>query len=308
MTRLVHSENGFIRSLEISTINFFAFVEGGLDRAFYDRLLELNFDGKNIKHEVIAAKELPGETGGKIRLLALFKQLRSKSKLASNSFGKRFACVFFFDKDVDDLKRTKIRSNHCIYTEGYDLEGHLFTCGDLHRAIADACGITKSQANSLIGDQSIWLQSCVARWKEWVTLCLMQRVEGVNCGCTYERVSDLNANLINPTDLNKLVYYQNKLQILLNLNSTNFKKLYKRYEDKITQSIINNKPLSFFKGKWLRTLIELDLGSRNQIPNMSLNGAGERVVSTLVSQVGNHVSCRCCGIFSPKILKIAHLV
>jgi hypothetical protein len=305
MTRLVHSENGFLRSLEISANNFFMFVEGGLDRSFCDRLLRLQFNQSTVRHQVIAAKELPESTGGKPTLIKLFKQLRSKGKLVSNAFGKKFVCLFFFDKDIDDLRRRKFRSDHCVYTSTYDLEGHLFSCGDLYRAIADACGITFVQASSLISDQTIWIRDCVSRWKDWITLCVISQLRSTNIGCTYDRNSAINPNLVSQTDLASLKEYQIKLQASLNLDAESFKRLYEIYEKKVQKSIADGRPLLLFKGKWLKTLIEIDLRSRNQVADANLNSAGDRVVSTLVAQVGNHELCVCCESFLPQIKRVA---
>jgi hypothetical protein len=60
MTRLTHSHGGFVRSLQMSSVRVFAFVEGRLDRPFFDRLLAKVCNPIGIGYRVIAMKELPG--------------------------------------------------------------------------------------------------------------------------------------------------------------------------------------------------------------------------------------------------------
>ena len=73
MTRLTHSSGGFVRSLQMSSARIFAFVEGRLDRPFFDRLLSQVCNPVAIAYKVFAMKELPGGTGGKSALLATFR-------------------------------------------------------------------------------------------------------------------------------------------------------------------------------------------------------------------------------------------
>ena len=80
MTRLVHSSSGGLRAMQISTAQVFAFVEGGLDRPFVERLLRL-FARSDTKVRVVAIKETTSATGGKPALLEHFRRLRRKGHL-----------------------------------------------------------------------------------------------------------------------------------------------------------------------------------------------------------------------------------
>ncbi len=306
MTRLVHSEAGLLRSLQISKNTFFAFVEGALDRPFFDRLLSRTFANHVISPCVIAAKELPGATGGKPALLGFFETMRRKGQLVCDVFGKRQVCVFLPDKDVDDLTRKQYRSEHVVYTSTYDIEGHLFNCGDLSRAIADACGTTVQQAKEMIGDQKVWIDRHVNNWKEWTVLCLISQVKKVNCGCTFDRASAINPDFLQPPDIAKLNQFKGLLQQKLLLDQDQFARLFTLYARTLNRTISVNTPLRYFKGKWLKIILEHHLRQGFLVADANLNGSGERVVSTLVAQVGVREDCDLCNYYYEPLLKLAN--
>lgn len=306
MSRLIHSEAALIRSFQISGCNFFAFVEGGLDRPFYERLVIRVCGNSAIKYQITSSKELPGETGGKERLLKFFKELRKRNMLTSSKFGKKLVAVFFLDKDVDDLVKMKIRSKHVIYTDAYDLEGQLFSCGDLHRAVADACGMTTQQVSSLLGAQNTWVVTQVSNWIDWTVLCVLGQVTNTNRGCTFNRVSDINPNLIETVNLEKLITCKAALAKALSLSSTDFEILYSKYKKRVENSIQHQESLRFFKGKWLKSILEKYIATQNIVPDVSHNGAGDKVVSTLLAQVG-HANCTCCSRVDPPLLDLLKL-
>jgi hypothetical protein len=305
MNRLNHSDAGFIRSLQISTRNFFAFVEGRLDRTYYDRLLQKTFAGTMVKHNVYAAIELPSSTGGKMRVLAFFKELRKRKLLITESFGKKFVSVFFLDKDIDDLNNAKLRSASLIYTSTYDLEGNLFSCADLARAVADACGMTLEQAEVEIGEQKQWLDQCVERWSHWVVLCIISHIHRVNCGQSYDRTSTINPNLIDATDMSAFVIEKTALSQRLALTSKEFDTVFAKYEAKLIESLRTGKSLQYFRGKWLAPVIEKQLQQKCSVPGMNKNGIGEKIVTTLVAQVGNEAHCRCCSQHESQLKRLA---
>ncbi len=305
MSRLIHSEGAHLRSLQISEKKFFAYVEGGLDRTFYDKILEKIFTSTRVGHQVLAAKELPGATGGKIPLLNYFKLLRKKGKLSGEAFGKKFVCAFFADKDIDDVSRRKIRSPHVIYTNTYDLEGHLLSCGDLTRAIADASGITKEQARIFLGSQVEFLSNFVKDWAKWTTLCVISQIHKVNCGCTYDRNSAINCNQTNETDDVALLEFQVTLRTKLNLSEGEFTAVFEKYERMIYRGIQNGEPLKYFKGKWFIAGIQNQATRKLNIPDATIQSLGEKVLTALVGQVAiDFPNCRCASTFSNSLQEL----
>lgn len=291
MTRLVYSESAYIRSLQISGARVFAFVEGGLDRPFMDRILELSAAGR-VKHRVVAAKELPGKTGGKPRVIEWFKSISEKGLLLSEIFGKKFGCIFFVDKDADDFLEQKIESPHLVYTDTYDIEGHLFTCGDLVRALSDCALITMDQARSIIGNPSEWIRTICEYWADWLTLCMISRQKSINVGCSYERMSTINQDGLSSVDKQLLADLKEKIREKIEFQAEEFEKIYLECKEKVLDSIENKQFFRYFKGKWIKALLQKKCESTN-IPDANFNGIGERVVSVLVSKVANGRPCVC---------------
>lgn len=305
MTRLTHSDAGFIRSLQMSSARFFAFVEGRLDRPFFDRIMAQVCAPARIGYQVIAMKELPGGTGGKSALLATFRDLRTRGLLACVAFGKSMACVFIADKDSDDFTRKRLRSPHFIYSPTYDLEGHLFSCGDLHRALADACGITTQQAQTLVPDPVGWLRNAATLWKEWVALCLVSQLRGVNCGCTFDRPSQVNPNPLAQPDPAQVTAFKTQLASTLGIADTDLDGIFSTALRQVEASIHAGFPLKFFKGKWLGHMMQRHLEHQPRIAGATINGVGERLGVALVAQVAHHANCRCCGPYLQPLQAIA---
>jgi hypothetical protein len=301
MTRLTHSSGGFIRSLQMSSARAFAFVEGRLDRPFFDRILAQVCNPQNIGYRIFAMKELPGGTGGKSALISTFQQFRQDGLLACTAFGKSMACIFLADKDSDDFTRKRLRSQHLIYSPTYDLEGHLFSCGDLTRALADACGITSEQAKLLVPDTGFWLQSAATHWRDWIALCLVSQASSINCGCTFDRTSQVNPDPLAAPDAVQVQAFKVRLASALGISQNDLESLFLNAIRRVDQSIRSGQPLRYFKGKWLGHLIQRHLESKPRIPDALISGVGERLSVSLVSQVALHTNCGCCAAYLPQL-------
>lgn len=301
MTRLTHSSGGFVRSLQMSSARVFAFVEGRLDRPFFDRLLNHVCTPSAVGYRVIAMKELPGATGGKSALISTFQKFRQQGLLACTAFGKSMICMFFADKDSDDFTRRQLRSPHFLYSSTYDLEGHLFSCGDLTRALADACGITGEQAKQLVPNPHAWLTTVAGHWKEWIALCLVSQSNGINCGCTFDRISQVNPDPFAPSDAAKVAAFKTQLATALGISLNELETEFAVAIKRVNCSIVDGKPLKFFKGKWLAHLIQRHLESTPKIPDSLISGVGERIGVSLVGQVALNAGCTCCSAYFPKL-------
>lgn len=305
MMRLTHSHGGFVRSLQMSSASIFAFVEGRLDRPFFDRLLAQVCCSEGVKHQVIAMKELPGSTGGKSILLSTFQDFRRKGMLMSVAFGKKMACIFLADKDADDYCRRKLRSPHLIYSPSYDLEGHLFSCGDLQRALSDSCGITLQQAQHLIPDPKAWLVNAAQMWKDWISLCLISQYRGVNCGCTFDRVSVINIDPLAPADAQQLEHFKVTLAAALGVRRDQFEQIYSMTYRRVEASLRDGEPMKYFKGKWLNYVMQRFLETKPRPADADFNGVGTRLGATLVAQVAIYTNCKCCAPYSEKVNTLA---
>jgi hypothetical protein len=243
-------------------------------------------------------KELPEGTGGKQALISTFKQYRRDGLLECKNFGKSMACIFFADKDSDDFTRKRLRSPHLIYSPTYDLEGHLFTCGDLRRALADACGITGDQAQQLVPDTKSWLLDAAINWRDWIALCLVSQAWRVNCGCTFDRTSQVNPDPLGAPDVAQVAAFKAILANTIGISPQALEQEYIKACRSVDQSINTGYPMRYFKGKWLSHLVQRYLESKPRIPESIITGVGDRLGLTLLSQVALHSNCGFSTVYS----------
>ena len=185
MDRLYHSYLGYLRSMQLSSTAFFVFVEGiHSDPYFYSGIWE-SIPNHPISYEIRAAKDLPGDTGGKNALISFFGFLRRRGALCSSVAGKRTTSIFFVDKDIDDLLGKKKRSQHVVYTEHYDIQNYFFMYGDLLRGAASAASLNPSRLRAELGDAPGWCQRAASLWKEWISLCLCMLENNISCEANF---------------------------------------------------------------------------------------------------------------------------
>lgn len=307
MSRLIHTATGGFRAMQISTAQVFAFVEGGLDRPFVERILK-HLSSSETKVRVVAIKETPIGTGGKPALVEYFRRLRRRGHLLTNAWGKPFVSLFFLDKDADDVLRKTLRSPHVAYTPTYDLEGTLFACGDLVGAVASTCLVTREQAEALIGNSSQLLREMAANWSDWITLCLISQFKRRNLGCTFDRMSVINVDPLKPADQTLLQQWKTDVRVSLAIPHADFDRLYKRFKDVVDNSIKSGESLRYFKGKWLKHILQMRLESQPRVPDANMNAVAERALSVLVSHVASHPACQCSRHYEPIVRNALKLI
>jgi hypothetical protein len=286
--------------MQISKAQAFAFVEGGLDRPFVESLLRL-FAHSETKVRVTAIKEISSGTGGKPALLAHFRRLKRKDYLLATAWGKPFISLFFVDKDADDALGKLLRSPHVLYTPAYDLEGTLFACGDVTRALASACLITSEQSQKLIGEIDTFLRKISENWADWMTMCLISQYKKKNIGCTFDRVSLVNPDPLHPADEVLLNQWRERLRVGLAISDVEFDRLYLRFRRVVDRSIAAGEPLRYFRGKWIKHVLQRALEGQARIPDANINAVAERALSVLVSQVAYNPQCLCCKHYEPAV-------
>lgn len=301
MTRLVHSAQGYLRKMQISSTQFYAFVEGRLDRTFFDKALSQAFSEKSINYQVVSMKEIPPGTGGKQALLGFFKLLRNRKMLSTTAFGKKMVCSFMADKDADDFCKKLLRSKHLFYSKSYDLESHLVACGDFHRSLAEACGITRDQARQLIKDQKLWLKRSVGHWSDWIALCLISQAKSVNVGATFDRVSQVNPDPLSPPDLQAIDSYKKRIREALAMGEEDFENIFAVSKSAVEAALKKNEPLRYFKGKWFSHLFQRMAETLNFPADANLNGIWDRMQTSLLSQVASGVRCAFCAHYQQKL-------
>src|SRR4051812_4442004 len=141
MGRLIRPPSAFKRYMQMSSTTVFVFVEGfDHDPYFYGRVCDPVLNTLELKYEIVAGWRLQ-DYGGKQVLLNFFQYLSTTNCLLSTFNGKRVLCLFFVDKDLDDILNEKIPSQHVVYTRYYSVENYLFVHGDLIDASASASSL-----------------------------------------------------------------------------------------------------------------------------------------------------------------------
>lgn len=297
MKRLVHSSSGTFRSHNISNTAVFAYVEGGLDRVFFDRLLT-QACGDNIPYEVQAAKETSIQLGGKTGLLSLFEEFKISDNLYQDKFGKKTVCIFFADKDIDDHLKTMVESDHFIYTTTYDLEGHLLDCGDLSRALSDAALITKAQATDFIKDKKIFFRQIAVACKDWLALCILSHSNSINVGCNYNMNPPMTLLSLDDTKINiDIDALSARILARMELQQNEFDNALSAINLTLETEINNGNYFRFLKGKWFEDIFQKLTVANLNIADKNLSNVGEKIMQALLSQIPAGTDCSCCAHF-----------
>lgn len=288
MSRLVHSDTrSYLRYMQASRHQLFAFVEGPKDRFFYGAICSAAVSGAGISYEIATAAELPGQTGGKPALLGFYRELKVRRKLLHDFKGKSIGTVFFLDKDIDDLLGKQLRSRYLVYTECFDFEGHAFKHGSLKGSAAPAAFVEPELLDPLLADDMAWLSSAAQRWKDWVQLCLFCTMRNIRCVCTFGNASRINQPPSSPTDAGRLKAHLAIVKRGSGLSSADFKRAFGGIRQLVDGLYAKSKHHRIFKGKWFPVILEADLREHARVTNraMMLNNFGDRMLSTLLQSL-----------------------
>ncbi len=203
MPRLEHSFAGQLRSMQMSSKELFIFVEGvDQDSYFYGGIISSIAILQN-RYEILLAERVGNGAGGKQALLKYYEYLHKKKKLVSSLGEKKTICIFFLDKDLDDIQHKKKRSKHVIYSEHYDIQNYIYKHGDLVRGAASAASIDPGRLKEKLGNSERWCQSKVLYAREWISLCLRTLDDNISCSARYEKISNIQERPSGETDQNK---------------------------------------------------------------------------------------------------------
>jgi hypothetical protein len=285
MSRLRHSPRGFIRSLQLSKTDLFAFVEGWSDRFFYDRICAKSCEGSDLTFEVRTAQELPDQTGGKAALLSFFSYLRRRRLLLHEFKGKKSAVIFLLDKDIDDVLGTRKRSRHVIYTEYFQLENYLIRHAEIAEIAAAAASLDVHSVRSIIGDQRQWMQKAATEWKQWVSICITARILQANCRCTYSLHSQINDGPYSGVVAADLALLTTELQTASGLPAAKLDRWLERTRRRIDRIYAAGRYDNVFKGKWYAHFLAEDIRRAAVGRAYNANGLGERIFSAAAAKL-----------------------
>ncbi len=256
MRRLTHSFKAYLRYMQMSRHQVFAFVEGKVnDPYFYGKICDSVCHPSGVSYEICRAQELSVDSGGKQVLISFFKYLRQKSTLFSIFKEKSTGVLFFLDKDVDDFLRTKKRSNHVVYTHYYDIENHIFYHVDLIEQIAVSASLDCQEVKSYFPDITNLKRNLAVKWKKWVKLCLFVTKKKINCEFNYGVPSRINNPLHGPVDQTEYNRRLDSIKETLGITSTQFHNSFKRISDYVDEIYDQGEHDRIFKGKWYAQII-----------------------------------------------------
>lgn len=259
MNKPLHSMAGYIRSLQISRYQLFAFVEGiDVDPFFFGEVCRVACQARAVSYRVRPAKELPQAAGGKRALIGFYRFAKSKDRLRFTLGGKTTVLMFYLDKDVDDLIHRLCRSRHICYTQYYDVQNHIFRHADLIRGIASAASVDPVELEENPQFSANWCESAARRWKDWIVLCLIGVRHGVP-GPNYRVLSQVNSFLNGPVDAARYQAMKTQFGGHLGLNPVEMDCKIGLTAERVEKHLSCGTFDHVFKGKWYASILEADL-------------------------------------------------
>lgn len=255
MNRLHHSYSGHLRSMQQSATQLFVFVEGKKCDPFFFAGICSTALNQQLRYEVSTARQIPGDTGGKQALIAFFNFLRQRRSLVSTLGGQRTACVFFLDKDMDDLQHRKKRSPHAIYTQHYDVQNYVFQHGDLVTGTAAAASVDPRRLQGDLGDASRWCKQVATLWRDWIALCLRLLEDGIQCEANYRVLSRVQTCYYGPTDVGVHQALTRRLARRAGVPVAEFRRRLSSTTDKVERYFARGEHHRVFKGKWFAAIL-----------------------------------------------------
>lgn len=239
----------------MSATRVFIFVEGRhTDVFFYGELSRAVCDGVGLEREIVRADRV-SDSGGKQSLLGLYRYLEVADSLTGRSIGTESWCLFYLDKDVDDILGRVVLSPHIVYTPCYTVENALFMYGDLIRAMAAASSLDAADLTRRIPDKIAWAREKATAWREFVALCLFSQKYGIHTDCTYKCNSSPLHGGGAETVADRLQARKVELQQRSGLTAEQIERKFRAVLRLIDRIYRKNQHESVFNGKWYVPLL-----------------------------------------------------
>jgi hypothetical protein len=246
--------------MQVSCNSLWFLVEGRDDKVFLSNICAQNQSAGSLPYTLALADEIDGAAAkGKQALLMLYRKLRSKQLLLTDFKGKRTAVVFFLDKDIDDLLRTKAKSDHVIYTDLFCMENYLCACGHIASALAAAEGLDVAAVKQSIGPTaSGWCRRVVNRWREWTEYCVLVAFRRIpRCPNYGTKGSLFHPEALGPCNDIRAQEYWSRAQHNSGMTPTQFAAARRKVAQKVENVFRAHKHDAVFNGLWyIRLLIE----------------------------------------------------
>ncbi len=280
MTRLRHSFFGEVRKMQMSSTSLYCFVEGITDPFIYGEICASVCDEEGISYEVVPSDLLPKAGSGKSVMKPFLANLRKRKLLFSDFKGIKTASVFFFDKDVDDLRRRMLRSPHVIYTEYYNLENYIFRHGDLARSLASCTSIDYQTIVKSIGGENQFKKQIAEIYRNWVVLCLFS-CKYVRRSTNFGSHSHVNKDAYGAVDSSELTAYKTALQIRCGLSQSEFELRFAEVSKVVNELYATNNHDRYFNGKWYFHITEREISKIYSARSYEKNGLPSRLKTAM---------------------------
>jgi hypothetical protein len=260
VTRLRHSLAGLLRYIQISRNGLFVIVEGKkTDPFFYSRLIGPICAAAGISYDIVYGNSVEG-LGGKSTLIGLYEGLESNKLLARRDGNLDKRCLFYLDKDVDDVMHKLIRSPHVVYTPFHCVENALFMYGKLVDAAAAASSLDPARLAARMANPLEWCRQKAAHWKDFLVLCLLSHKLGINCECHYKCMrSPINSPPDAPVDAQKAEAIRADLQARSGLSDSGFNLKFRASSRYVECAFKKGLHDLLFNGKWYFELLRREI-------------------------------------------------
>jgi hypothetical protein len=280
-TRIKHSPGAVRRLIQMTAARVTIFVEGrDLDPDFYSRLCGPVCHEQGVSYEIIIADRIAGGGGGKGVLINFFETLRRKKVLFDRTGPVSKLVMFYVDKDVEDIFRTKRRSGHLVYTSRFCVENHIFFEGDLTASLATAGSLDQQKIQNRIPDPELWRRHAAESWREWIALCLAAhklRLGGESSYSVDHASIDSRVNTIN------LAKCRVDLQVRSGKSVSDFNAIVTWATKLVDRCLWQGEHDRIFKGKWYPVFAMHELEQAAAGEPFNKNGAKDRLIGSLIS-------------------------
>ena len=237
-------------------------------------------------YQVVPAEEIQGGGGGKNVLLGFFDYLRRVRSLVDTFKGSTTVSIFFLDKDIDELLRTKRRSAHVVYTQHYDIEAYYFIHGDLCTAAAASASLDIGSVRAVISDYSSWRRQAAICWKEWVKLCVWSRVCPNGTMSYYGRpASQVHDGAYGPLSADLYAHHFEGLEVASGLPAAEFEARFSRLSKRIDRLFSRGQHDQVFKGRWYVPFLVEDIRAIANPRLLNRQGLERRLLSSLQATI-----------------------
>jgi hypothetical protein len=199
---------------------------------------------------------------------------------------RKSAMLFFVDKDIDDLRRTRKRSPHLVYTEYYEVENYIFKHGDLIGALSAVSLKSRRTVERAFPKPEEWHERAALLWAPWLKLCLAGCLLGAEGVCPYSSYSKVNGSEpgmeVDPVAYSSVL---TELQASSPYDAAEFAARFGRIETMVDELYVRGDQDTLFKGKWYVRLSSEDVRQSGIATGSALKALPHRMVAHMLQSL-----------------------